>query len=70
MKKFGAKLRALRKRAGLSQQQLAAMLEIHRSHIGKFEQGYKTPNATMILRISRIFAVSTDLLMKDELDLD
>jgi transcriptional regulator with XRE-family HTH domain len=70
MEKFGEKLRALRKREGLSQEQLANMLGIHRSHIGKLEQGHKTPNAAMILKISRIFNVTTDQLMKDELELD
>ena len=70
MERFGEKLRALRQRGGLSQEQLAEMLNVHRSHVGKFEQGYKTPNAAMILKIARIFNVSTDQLMKDELNLD
>ena len=70
MDRFGEKLRFLRKREGVSQEQLAEMLEIHRSHIGKLEQQYKIPNAAMILRISRIFNITTDQLMKDELDLD
>ncbi len=70
MEKFGEKLRVLRKRDGLSQEQLANSLGIHRSHIGKFEQGHKIPNAVMVLKISRIFNVTTDQLMKDELELD
>lgn len=70
MERFGEKLRILRQRQGWSQEQLAEMLRVHRSHIGKFEQGYKTPNAAMILKISRLFNVTTDQLMKDELELE
>ena len=70
MEKFGEKLRVLRTEAGLSQEQLAQVLGIHRSHIGKLEQGAKIPNAAMILKISHLFHISTDYLMKDEIELE
>ncbi len=70
MERFGEKLRILRQRQGLSQEQLGEMLGVHQTHVGRIERGGKTPNATMILKISRIFNVSADVLMKDELELD
>ncbi|RME42680.1 MAG: XRE family transcriptional regulator, partial [Caldilineae bacterium] len=32
--------------------------------------GEKTPNVAMVLKISRLFGVSTDVLIKDELELE
>ncbi len=46
------------------------MLGISGSHVGAIERGQKIPNATMILKIADIFGVTTDQLMRDELELD
>jgi len=70
IKRFGEKLRILRQRQGLSQEQLGSMLDVHQTHIGRIERSEKMPNAAMILKISRIFKVSADVLIKDELELD
>ena len=70
MNKFGEKLRALRKREGLSLRQLGKMLDVHHSHIGKIELGQKTPNVAMVIKIADIFGVTTDQLVRDELELD
>ncbi len=70
MKRFGEKLHILRKQQGLSQRQLGEMLGISGSHVGAIERGEKTPNATMILKIADTFGVTTDQLMRDELELD
>ncbi len=42
---FGELLRALRKRRRITQQQLAAKLNVHRNAIGAWEQGDVLPNA-------------------------
>ena len=70
MKRFGEKLRTLRTKHGLSQEQLGEMLGVHQTHIGRLERSEKTPHAAMILKIARIFDVSADILMKDELELE
>ncbi len=70
MKRFGEKLRTVRKQHGLTLIQLGDMLGVHHSHIGRIEQGYKRPSIDLVLKISRIFDVSIDQLMKDELELD
>ena len=70
MKRFGEKLRTLRNRRGLTLRQLGEMLEVDHSHIARLEKQKKIPNVAMVLRISRIFDVSTDILIKDELELE
>ncbi len=70
MKKFGEKLRHLRKQRGLTLVQVGDMLEVNNTFVSRMERGKVTPNAAMILKISRLFEVTTDQLMKDELELD
>lgn len=70
MKRFGEKLRILRQRQELSQEQLGDMLEVHQTHVGRLERGEKIPNAAIILKITDIFGVSADQLMRDEVELD
>jgi transcriptional regulator with XRE-family HTH domain len=70
MERFGEKLRILRTRHGLSLRQLSDMLEVSHSYIAKMERGEKTPNVAMVLTVSQIFNVSTDVLIKDELELE
>ena len=70
MERFGEKLRILRNRQSLSLRQLSNVLEVSHSYIAKMERGEKTPNVAMVLRISQIFDVSTDMLIKDELELE
>ncbi len=70
MNKFGEKLRALRKKRELTLRELGAMLGVNHTHIVQLETGRRTPNAAMILKIADTFGVSTDVLMRDELDLD
>jgi transcriptional regulator with XRE-family HTH domain len=70
MNRFGEKLRALRKRRGLTQEQISQMLEVSRPYVAKLERGEKMPNAPMIIKIADIFGVTADQLMRDELKLD
>jgi len=70
MKRFGEKLRTLRNRQRLSLRKLGEMLEVSHTFIAQLERGDKTPNVAMVLRISQIFDVTTDMLIKDELELE
>lgn len=70
MEKFREKLQRLRQRQGLSQSQLAEMLSITRTYVSKMERGEKIPNIAMLLKIANIFGVTTDLLIRDELELE
>ncbi len=70
MEKFGVKLRTLRKRQGLSQGELGNMLGISQSFVARVENGHQKPSVDLILKVSYIFDVCADTLMKDELELD
>ncbi len=71
MKRFGEKLRTLREKRSLTVRQLASLLEINsHSHIVGLEAGKHNPSAELILKIARYFDVSTDQLMKDELEIE
>lgn len=70
MERFGEKLSTLRKRHGLTLRQLGEMLGVYHTYVSQIEKGKKIPNAAMIIKIADIFGVSTDQLMRDELELD
>jgi transcriptional regulator with XRE-family HTH domain len=70
MQRFGAKLHALRTAHELTLQQLAAELGYAtHAYISELESGKKVPTAVLVLKVARRFGVSTDVLMKDELEL-
>ena len=62
------KLIELRKKNGWSQEELAEKLDVSRQSISKWESAQSIPDMSRILRLSEIFGVSTDYLLKDELE--
>lgn len=60
------KLYELRKKSGLSQEQLAEQLNVSRQAISKWESGQSVPESEKLLVISSFFDVSLDFLMKGE----
>ncbi len=50
--------------------QLGVMLEVSHTFVAQLEKGEKIPNVAMVLKIAQIFDVSTDVLIKDELELE
>ncbi len=59
------KLYALRKKSGLSQEQLAEQLGVSRQAISKWESGASSPESDKLIVISNYFHVSLDDLMKE-----
>lgn len=62
------KIALLRKQNGWSQEQLAEQLHISRQSISKWESGTSIPDLDKIIKLSSIFSVSTDYLLKDEME--
>ena len=60
------KLYMLRKKSGLSQEQLAEQLIVSRQAISKWESGQSVPESEKLIAISNYFDVSLDYLLKDE----
>lgn len=65
---FADKLIELRKKSGMSQEELAEKLGVSRQSVSKWEGAQSTPDLNRILEISKIFDVSTDYLLKDEIE--
>jgi transcriptional regulator with XRE-family HTH domain len=71
MQRFGGKLRVLRKRRRMTLRELADALGYTAySYISEVETGKLNPSLDLALKVSRLFNVSLDQLLKDELELD
>ena len=70
MEKFGEKLRILRQQRGLSLQQLGDELSVSKTYIWEMENGKKTPNIAMLVKICDVFNIPADKLIRDEFGLD
>lgn len=66
--KLNEKILTLRKKKGLSQEDLANLLNISRQAVYKWESGASTPDMENIKSIAKIFNVSFDYLMNDDIE--
>ncbi len=64
---FSEKLALLRKKQGLSQEQLAGRLGVTRQSVSKWESALAFPEIDKLVALSNLFGVSVDYLVKDEL---
>lgn len=60
------KIIQLRKMKNWSQESLAEQLDVSRQSVSKWESGASAPELDKILRLSEIFGVTTDYLLKDD----
>lgn len=60
---LGTRIAALRKRAGMTQSELANHIHVSTSTIGMYEQGRRLPNISILISLSQEFAVSIDYLI-------
>lgn len=65
---FADKVIALRKKAGWSQEELAERLNVSRQSVSKWESAQSVPDIDRILQMSRLFGVTTDYLLKDDME--
>ena len=63
---FSEKLIKLRRREGLSQEQLAIKLDVTRQSVSKWESDAAMPESSKLITISELFGVTIDYLVKDE----
>ena len=62
------KLIDLRKKNGWSQEDMAEKLSVSRQTISKWEGAQSVPDMNRIIKLSEIFGVSTDYLLKDDME--
>lgn len=60
---LGAKIKQLRKKAGMTQSELAARLEVSPSAVGMYEQGRREPDNNTLRKLCTVFGVSGDYLI-------
>ncbi|MGN0393228.1 helix-turn-helix domain-containing protein [Bariatricus sp. HCP28S3_C2] len=60
---FGKQIRQIRKDAKLTQEQMAAKLNVSRQAVSNWENNKNLPDLEMIITISRVFGLSLDQLM-------
>ena len=64
--KINEKIYSLRKKAGLSQQQLADDLYISRSSLAKYENGLLEPNLDFIKSVAKYFNLQEEDIISDD----
>jgi transcriptional regulator with XRE-family HTH domain len=71
LQRFGEKLRSLRVRRGMTLSELAAELG-HKTHsyLSELEAGKKIPTVEFVLNVARLFELTTDELLRDDLELN
>ena len=57
-----------RKKLGISQEELAEKLSVSRQAVSKWESAQSIPDLQKIIVMSELFSVSTDYLLKDEME--
>ena len=62
------KLIDLRKKNGWSQEELAEKLNVSRQAVSKWEGAQSVPDMARIIQLSEVFGVSTDYLLKDNIE--
>jgi transcriptional regulator with XRE-family HTH domain len=61
---FAARLLSLRKQKNLSQTELGKIVDVHYSHIGRYERGISRPAADTLKRMADALGVSSDYLIE------
>ncbi len=62
------KITELRKKNAWSQEELAEKLDVSRQSISKWESAQSVPDMGRILKLSQLFGVTTDYLLRDEME--
>jgi transcriptional regulator with XRE-family HTH domain len=71
VQRFGEKVHTLRTYRGMTVRELAQALGYTaHSYVGDVENGKRRPTADFVLKVALLFGVSTDVLMRDDLDLN
>ena len=62
------KIIRLRKKNGWSQEDLAEKMDVSRQAVSKWESAQTVPDLEKILKLGTLFGVTTDYLLKDEIE--
>jgi transcriptional regulator with XRE-family HTH domain len=62
IRELGIRVRQLRDEAGLSQERLAELAEMHRTYISSIERGQQNISLTILIRLAKALGVSLERL--------
>ncbi|MDQ0149611.1 helix-turn-helix domain-containing protein [Eubacterium multiforme] len=65
---IGLRIKKRRKKCGLTQKELADALGIVPDTLRSFEKGVTKPNQFMLYKLSRVFGITIDELVFDEIE--
>ena len=65
---FGEKLQAIRKKAGMSQDALAEKLDVSRQAVSRWERDETLPETEKVVLLADLFCVTTDYLLRPQLE--
>ena len=63
MTDFAKRLRELRQEKGMTQQQIATLLNLKQQSYLRYENGTGEPSLNTLIRLTQIFGVSSDYLL-------
>jgi len=63
LQKFGHKMQRVRQSKGVTQEELAAMLAMHRTYIGLIERGQRNPTVRTLYKIAKALKVQASELL-------
>jgi transcriptional regulator with XRE-family HTH domain len=66
---LGAVVQTHRKKAGLSQEELAFRAGLHRTFISQLERGLKSPSLRTLVAVSEVLGISPDQLIRETVGL-
>lgn len=63
MQELGKRLKELRKKRGLTQEQLGNQIHKSKAAIGSYEQGIQTPPSDVLISLAKLYHISLDVLV-------
>uniref|UniRef100_UPI004047BFD9 helix-turn-helix domain-containing protein n=1 Tax=Flavobacterium sp. TaxID=239 RepID=UPI004047BFD9 len=65
---FSERLKELRKRKGISQGELAELIDVHFTQVSRYERGETKPNAEAMTKMAKVLDTTVDFLMNGTSD--
>lgn len=62
-RQVGERIREIRLAKGISQEQLAHEIGLHRTYVGSLERGERNPSLQVVSRLARLLEVTTNQLL-------
>lgn len=65
---LGEKIKKLRSEKGISQEELGRLMDVHYTHVSRYERNQSTPSMEALKKLAKVFKVSADYLLFDDVE--